>query len=152
MYILTDLFLNKIFIAPVVAWIIAMAIKIIIDCTMSGFNKDRLVESGGMPSSHAATVLALITITGACIGTGSFEFAAVFFFGFITLYDARGVRFETQRQGRALNDLNDEREEEGKQPLNIKRFTEKMGHTMPELMAGGVIGIICALVVYYLPF
>ncbi|SDH69486.1 hypothetical protein SAMN05421493_10369 [Pseudobutyrivibrio sp. 49] len=152
MYILTDLFLNKIFIAPAAAWLIAQALKIIIDCYICGFNRERLVESGGMPSSHAATVVALVGITGACIGTGSFEFALAFFFGFITLYDARGVRFETQRQGKALNNLNDEREEEGKQPLDIKRFKEKMGHTMPELLAGGVIGIICAVIVYYLPF
>ena len=152
MYILTDLFVNKIFIAPAVAWIIAQVIKNLIDSTMCGFNKEKLVESGGMPSSHAATVVALIGITGACLGTGTFEFALAFFFGFITLYDARGVRFEAQRHGRALNNLNEEREEEGKQPLDIKRFKEKMGHTMPELVAGGVIGLICAAIVYNLPF
>ena len=143
MYSILDLLLNKMFIAPVVAWVIAQAIKILIDCY--------ICESGGMPSSVAATVVALIVITGACIGTGSFEFAMAFFFGFITLYDARGVRFETQRQGKALNNLNDEREEEGKQPLEIKRFKEKVGHTMSELVVGGIIGLVSAVVVYYLP-
>lgn len=152
MYSILDLLLNKMFIAPVVAWVIAQAIKILIDCYICGFNKERIGESGGMPSSVAATVVALIVITGACIGTGSFEFAMAFFFGFITLYDARGVRFETQRQGKALNNLNDEREEEGKQPLEIKRFKEKVGHTMSELVVGGIIGLVSAVVVYYLPF
>ncbi|SCZ80691.1 divergent PAP2 family protein [Pseudobutyrivibrio xylanivorans] len=151
MYILYDLLFNEYFMAPAIAWIVAQVIKNIIDSKRCGFNKEKLGESGGMPSSHAATVVALIAITGANLGTGSFEFAIAFFFGFITLYDARRVRFEAQRHGRALNNLNEEREEEGKQPLDIKRFKEKMGHTMPELVAGGVVGIICAAVVYYLP-
>ena len=151
-YFLYDLLTNKIFIAPALAWIIAQLFKVVIDSCKYGFCKERLYGAGGMPSSHSATVVALLIITEFWYGAGSFEFAIAFFFAAITLYDARGVRFETQRQGKALNNLNDEREEEGKQPLDIKRFKEKMGHTMPELLAGAVIGLICALIVYYLPF
>lgn len=152
MQYIIDLITNKIFLAPILAWVLAQIIKIVIDCSKGCMNKERLVEGGGMPSSHAATVTALIVITAVLIGIGSFEFAMAFIFGVIVIYDARGVRFETQRQGRALNNLNEERKEEGKQPLDIKKFREKLGHTVPEIIAGILLGIVSAIIVFYLPF
>lgn len=152
MQFLADLFTNKVFLAPASSWFFAQIIKVVIDSIRSGFCKERLIGGGGMPSSHAATVTGLIVITGAIYGGSSFEIAMALFFGFIVIYDARGVRYETQRQGRALNNLNDERKEEGKQPLDIIKFKEKLGHTVPELVAGIILGIICAVVVYHIPF
>ncbi|SFH81993.1 hypothetical protein SAMN04487830_10962 [Pseudobutyrivibrio sp. OR37] len=152
MYFITDLFTNKIFLAPASAWFLAQILKVVIDTVKSGFCKERLIGGGGMPSSHAATVTGLVVITAILYGGASFEFTMALFFAFIVIYDARGVRYETQRQGKALNNLNDERQEEGKQPLDIIKFKEKLGHTIPELVAGMVLGIVCAVVVYHLPF
>ena len=152
MQLITDLFTNKIFLAPAIAWFFAQLIKIIIDSVKSGFSKERIVGRGGMPSSHAAIVAALIIITAASFGTGGFEFAVALFFGCIVVCDSIGVRYETQRQGKALNNLNEERKEEGKQPLDILKFKEQLGHTIVELLVGFIIGIICAVVVYHLPF
>lgn len=150
MHFIVDLFTNKIFLAPAAGWFVAQIIKIIIDTVKSGFCKERLYGGGGMPSSHSATVTALMIVTGAIYGASSFEFVMALFFGIVVIYDARGVRFETQRQGKALNNLNEERKEEGKQPLDINRFKEKMGHTIPEIAVGMVIGILCAVVVLHL--
>ncbi|MCR5416502.1 MAG: divergent PAP2 family protein [Pseudobutyrivibrio sp.] len=147
MNFLTELFTNKIFLAPAAGWFIAQLLKVIIDTVKCGFCKERLYGGGGMPSSHSATVTALTVITGITYGAGSFEFVMALFFSFIVIYDARGVRYETQRQGKALNNLNEERKEQGKQPLDINRFKEQMGHTIPEIIAGMIIGIICAVVV-----
>lgn len=152
MQYIVDLFTNKLFLAPISAWLIAQIIKIIIDSTKSGFRKERLVAGCGMPSAHAATVSGLIVITGATFGTGSFELVVALVLGIIVICDARGVRYETQRQGRALNNLNEERVEQGKQPLDINKFKEKLGHTIPELIAGIIIGVVCAIVIYHLPF
>ena len=152
MEFLGELFTNKLFLAPAAGWFFAQVIKVIVDSCRCGFNVERLYGCGGMPSSHAATVTGLALITGLFYGPGSFEFVLSLFLAIIVIYDARGVRFETQRQGRALNNLNEERQEEGKQPLDIIRFKEKMGHTMPELLVGMLIGIVCGVVVYYLPF
>ncbi len=57
------------------------------------------------------------------------------------------MRFETQRQGKALNNLNEERLEEGKQPLDIIKFKEKLGHSMAEIVVGMLIGIVCAIII-----
>jgi len=150
MNFIVDLFTNKIFLAPAAGWFIAQVLKVIIDSIRSGFCKERLYGGGGMPSSHSATVTSLICITGAVYGAGSFEFVMALFFGIIVIYDARGVRYETQRQGKALNNLNEERKEHGQQPLEIMKFKEKLGHTIPEIVAGIILGIICAAIVYHL--
>ena len=148
---LVALFTSKYFLASTIGWAVAQLLKMIIDTFRSGFSKERFKSNTGMPSSHGAIVAALIIITGLLKGTGSFEFAVVLFFGSIVLFDATGVRFETQRQGKALNNLNDERLEEGKQPLDIIRFKEKLGHNMIEIIVGCLIGIVSAIVVYHLP-
>lgn len=152
MGIVTELITNKIIIAPGAAWIIAQLIKMLVDVFKYGFNKENIYAKTGMPSSLAALIAALIVITGAVYGLGSFEFAITFFVGFITLYDSRGVKYETSRHGKALNNLNEERAEEGKQPLDIFRFKEKVGHTFQELFVGMLVGVVCAIVVFYLPF
>ena len=93
MHFLVDLFTNKIFLAPAMAWLCAQVIKIVVDSVRSGFCKERFVVGGGMPSSHAATVTGLAIITAAIYGTGSFEFAIALFFGITVICDARGVRY-----------------------------------------------------------
>ena len=149
---LIGLFTNKVFLAPAGGWFVAQLLKVIIDSVKSGFSFERLIGGGGMPSSHAATVTGLTGICAALFGPGSYEFAVSLLFTLIVIYDARGVRYETQRQGRALNNLNYERKEEGKQPLDVNKFKEQIGHTIPELIVGIIIGAISAVVVYHLPF
>lgn len=146
---LLGLITNIFFLAPMISWIVAYLLKVVIDSIRSGFCKERIVGGGGMPSSHAALVTSLVCIAGTIKGLDSFEFAVALFFALTAMYDSRRVRFETQRQGRALNNLNDERCEEGKQPLDIVKFREKVGHTIPEIVFGMFVGIICSIVVYH---
>ncbi len=152
MNIILGIITNKFFLAPMVSWIVAYLLKVVIDSVRSGFCKERIVGGGGMPSSHAALVTALVCIVVALKGADSFEFAIALFFGLTAMYDSRRVRFETQRQGRALNNLNEERSEEGKQPLDVVKFREKVGHTISELLLGAVIGVICSIIVYHIQF
>ncbi len=152
LYFFVDFITNKVIVAPAISWLVAHIIKIIVGCYRSGFSKERFYLGGGMPSSHGAGITALVIITGALYGSASFEFAVSLLFGIVVLYDEIGVRFESQRQGKALNNLNYERKEEGKQPLDVIKFKEKIGHTMPELLAGMAIGLIFGIIVYYLPF
>ncbi len=151
MNFLYSLLTNKIFLAPAFGWVLAQIIKFIVDSVKSGLCKERLYSGSGMPSAHSAAVTALMCITGYFYGGDSFEFVITLVVAFIVIYDARGVRYETLRQGRALNNLNEERIEEGKQPLEIRKFKEKIGHTIPEIIYGIIIGIICTIIVIVLP-
>ena len=36
--------------------------------------------------------------------------------------------------------------------IDVVKFREKVGHTIPELLLGAVIGVICSIIVYHIQF
>ncbi|KAL8121346.1 hypothetical protein AgCh_018182 [Apium graveolens] len=58
----------------------------------------QLVGSGGMPSSHSATVSALAAAVGYHDGTGGSLFAVALVLACVVMYDATGVRLQAGRQ------------------------------------------------------
>ncbi|MEG2769777.1 MAG: divergent PAP2 family protein, partial [Oscillospiraceae bacterium] len=58
------------------AWFIAQILKAIINFAIKKkFSAERLIGSGGMPSSHSALVCAMVVSTGKLLGTNSPLFA-----------------------------------------------------------------------------
>ena len=58
---------NQVLVSSVIGWTVAQVLKTIIDCALNkSFNAERLTGSGGMPSSHSATVCALTTSAALC--------------------------------------------------------------------------------------
>ena len=56
---------NQVLVSAVVGWTVAQVLKTLIDFALNkSFNAERLVGSGGMPSSHSATVCGLTTAAG----------------------------------------------------------------------------------------
>ena len=87
---------NTVLIAAVMGWFIAQVLKTIIHLIITKkLVWERMVGSGGMPSSHAATVCALATAAGLEYGGDSFPFAIAVIMAIIVMHDARGVRWET---------------------------------------------------------
>ena len=100
MKFLTELFGNRIFISAALGWFVAQVLKTLIHMFITKqFVMERMVGSGGMPSSHSATVCALATSSGIRYGGGSFEFAISVMLAIIVMYDAMGVRRETGETG-----------------------------------------------------
>ena len=100
-----DFFKNNIFLAAATGWLVAQILKTFIHMFLSKeFVAERLVGSGGMPSSHSATVCSLATAACYEYGAGSFEFAISLIFAIVVMYDAMGVRRETGIQAKLLND------------------------------------------------
>ncbi|XP_020519666.1 uncharacterized protein LOC18428750 isoform X2 [Amborella trichopoda] len=64
----------------------------------------RLLGSGGMPSSHAATVTALAIAIGLREGAGSSMFALAVVVASVVMYDASGVRLHAGRQAEYCKD------------------------------------------------
>lgn len=107
----------------------------------------RLLETGGMPSSHTAAVTALATTLGLRFGWGSPQFAIATVFGSIVMYDATGIRRAAGMQAELINDLVQELAhlfDEGFQPQALKTL---LGHTYPQVLVGAVVGITTALLV-----
>ena len=111
------------------------------------FVMERMVGSGGMPSSHSATVCGLATAVGIRYGGGSYEFAMAAILAIVVMHDAMGVRMETGRQGKVLNEMMEVFTNMGKQISAEARLKEFVGHTPLQVLMGAILGIIIAVIV-----
>lgn len=138
----TELIHNTVFMAAVTGWFVAQLLKTIIDtCINKSFSAERLTGSGGMPSSHSATVCALATSTGIRYGVGSYAFAVSAIIAIIVMYDARGVRRETGIQAQVINEMLDFFQKMGKPLSYEEKLKEFVGHTPLQVLVGAILGI-----------
>jgi acid phosphatase family membrane protein YuiD len=133
---------NPLIIASFLAMVVAQIAKVIlILLTERRWAPERMTETGGMPSSHSATVAALCTSAGLTYGGGSPIFAVAMVFGIIVVYDATGIRRAAGRHAEILNELLEEFShlfEEAKRPKALKTL---LGHTYPQVIVGSGLGI-----------
>ena len=149
----TELFNNKIFMVAAAGWFAAQVIKTIIHFILSKeFVLERMVGSGGMPSSHSSTVSALATATYLEYGASSFEFAIAVILAIVVMHDARGVRRETGKQAILLNELIKSFDILGSKKLPEVKLKEFVGHTPIQVFAGILLGVINAFFMYYVVF
>ena len=107
-----------------------------------------LFTTGGMPSSHSATVCALTTASLIKYGVGSFEFAICAILAFITMYDAMGVRRETGNQAKVLNEMIEAFAKMSDKSLsNDDKLKEFIGHTPLQVFVGAILGIVLAIAI-----
>jgi hypothetical protein len=140
---------NEILVSAIVGWTVAQIAKTLIDFRMNKkFTPERLVGSGGMPSSHSATVCSLTASAGLVYGVGSFEFAVCFILASVVMYDATGVRQETGKQAQLLNMILDQELFQLKGEQFEKRLKEFIGHTPLQVFVGAVVGILLAFFVH----
>ncbi|KAL6350390.1 hypothetical protein AAG906_004341 [Vitis piasezkii] len=134
--------------AALLSFILAQTIKV-----FTSWYRDRrwdlkqLVGSGGMPSSHSATVTALAAAIGLQEGFGGSMFAISLVIACVVMYDAFGVRLQAGRQAEVLNQIVYELPAE--HPLAESRpLRELLGHTPPQVIAGAVLGLTTASIAY----
>ncbi|MEK7315810.1 MAG: divergent PAP2 family protein, partial [Candidatus Eisenbacteria bacterium] len=112
-------------------------------------NVRRFVETGGMPSSHAASVMSLSTCVGLREGFESVLFAVSLYFSLIVMYDAAGLRRAAGRQASLLNRILNEHIQLPGAPHHQLR--ELLGHTPFEVLVGALIGILFSIAIYRPP-
>lgn len=136
---------NEIFITVLVAWFIAQCAKVFLGIiTEKRFNFKWFVDTGGMPSSHAATVAALATAIDLKYGVSSSIFAITLVFAWIILMDAQGFRRSAGKQAEILNLILDDIY--WKKKIKEDRLKELLGHTPVEVLVGALIGILVAII------
>ena len=137
---------NSALLTALVATLTAQLLKVLlIAVTERRLALGRLLETGGMPSSHSAAVTALATSLGLRFGWNSAQFAVAAVFGSIVMYDATGIRRAAGVQAELINDLVQELAhlfDEGFQPQALKTL---LGHTYPQVLVGALVGISTAL-------
>jgi uncharacterized protein len=130
----------KFLLAPLVAWAIAQAAKVILTSwRQRRLNLRVLAETGGMPSSHAAIVMGMTTAVGKYAGVSSAAFAIALIFSFVVMYDAAGLRRAAGRQAAILNRLVEDLVH--MRGMQEQRLRELLGHTPIEVVVGALLGI-----------
>ena len=145
-----ELLLNRALLSVLCAWGAAQLIKAVLYGVINHeFRLERFFGSGGMPSSHSASVCALAVATAYNYGVASFEFTICFVFAMVVLHDAQGVRLEAGRQAEAINALYEFL-------MNLKytdlpeyeKLKELVGHTPLQVLIGGLIGILTGILLH----
>jgi hypothetical protein len=144
-----ELFTCKWFWCGLGGWIVASLIKMIIAAWKTHeFDFVYLVSTGGMPSSHSATVVGIAFGIGYTEGFGTPLATLAVAFAVITMLDAATVRHAAGEHAKVLNAIVRDIKELKFKPK--ERFRELLGHTRTEVLWGMATGIawataVCAL-------
>ncbi len=148
MDVLQQLVRNQILMSTVIAWVLAQLIKVVLTLIFQRkLDLVRLFGSGGMPSSHSASVTCAATMAGLLNGFDSAIFGIATVIALVVMYDAAGVRRAAGKQAKLLNELIENYYAE--HYINEKKLKELLGHTPVEVVAGSMLGIAIAIVYYY---
>jgi len=107
-----------------------------------GRNIKRVIEPGGMPSSHSSSVITLTFLVGLWNGFQSLLFGVTLFFSLLVIYDAAGLRRSVGKQAQVLNKIIEELNVTGH--MQSKQIKELLGHTPIEIFVGSLIGALIA--------
>ncbi len=139
---------NQILISVVIAWAGAQIIKTLLTLWIDKkFVPERLIGSGGMPSSHSSTVCALDVSTAFIYTIHSFEFSISLVLAIIVMHDAMNVRLETGKQAQIINAMLKDNPFNWKGDVFEQHLKELVGHTPTQVVCGALFGIIVALIV-----
>lgn len=139
-------FLSPYILAAIFSWLVAQGLKYIF-ATVKGKklgSMRQLYLSGGMPSAHSASVVALLVVIGLKDGVDSAVFGLALLFAAVVMYDAVMVRRSSGEQGVALRWLFHELKLTPAAP-----FRTAKGHLPEEVFGGAIIGAIIGVVVYF---
>ncbi|MGH0052333.1 MAG: divergent PAP2 family protein [Sphaerochaetaceae bacterium] len=105
-----------------------------------------LFSTGGMPSSHTAGVIALVTSIAFTEGIGTVYFAIAATFAAIVIHDSMGVRRAAGKQAEVINEwsrlLSDIHREGQFTPENLKTM---LGHSFSQVLGGAILGLLIGL-------
>ena len=132
---------------------LAQTLKPVISFALgNGFKLRLIVSSGGMPSSHTAGVASLCLSVGLAESFNSPLFAVTLALGVIVAYDVANVRYYSgkniQITKQIIKDLKQDLEIELTDPIYEEPLKDVLGHRWREVIAGAVIGLLCACVLY----
>lgn len=135
----------KFIVVPFGVWFCIQLFKLIYDLvTTKKFNFKRIMQAGGMPSSHSAVVVVLTTMIAKSQGINSPLFGVSLIFSFVVMYDAAGVRRAAGKQAKLLNKIV---ETPGLSGVEVsEKLVEVLGHTPVQVIVGALIGFVVGMI------
>ena len=136
----------KYIIVPILVWFGIQLFKFIYDLIKTKkINFKRILQAGGMPSSHSAVVIALTTMVAKECGINSPLFGVSLIFSFVVMYDAAGVRRAAGKQAKLLNKIV---QTPGLTGVEVQeKLVEVLGHTPVQVFVGAIIGLVVGLLI-----
>lgn len=149
---LSQIWHNKILMSGIIGWLLAQVLKTIIHSLVhKKLDFSRLMGDGGMPSGHSATVTSVALATGIQSGFDSAVFAVACIIAIVVMHDASGVRLETGKQAKVINELLNVIVDMGRPELSVEaKLKEFVGHTHLQVFGGFCLGILSTLLFLYL--
>lgn len=155
-----ELFRNEPLMTAAIAWGLAALLKFLIVIILTGkVDWERLLGTGGMPSTHTTPVVACTMSLGLVEGFDSGLFGLGVVLSFIVAYDAAGIRRHAGEQAKAINSLiHDVFTGElfkGQKPADffkrwkLEELETLLGHNPADVAVGIAVGIIVALLVHF---
>ena len=141
-FLTTNMILNL----SIASWAIAQVLKgLIILIRERRLDLGRMLDGGGMPSSHSAFVCACASSVGFMYGWSSPLFSIAAVVAIVVMYDAANVRKAAGEQAKILNYIMDHWTEM-KPAIFGKELKELLGHTPFQVLMGGLLGVAIGIV------
>ena len=144
----------------VLAIILAQLLKIPVHYVLTKkWNMQMFRTTGSMPSSHSAGVMALASSVGFEVGFQSATFAVAAMIAGVVMYDAMGIRYHAGQQAIALNQIiedmnvllkNLKNTNSDASQQSAKQLKTLLGHKPLEVLAGALLGVIFASIIYFM--
>lgn len=142
-------FKNPPLIAAIIGWLVAQLIKPPLEYARKGkWNWALLLRAGGMPSSHSALVAGLAHGIGLYQGYASPHFAIACVLAVVVIYDAAGIRRQAGKHARIINQMITDLA--SGHPLKQEQLREVLGHTPMEALAGTILGVVIAQLIWFI--
>lgn len=141
--------------AGVISLVAAQLLKpLIYYIVKKDWNPHLIGESGGFPSSHSALVSALTLAVGLQESFTSTIFAITAAFSVVIIYDAANVRYYSgvniKIVKQLLKDLQEQTDITLDDPVYKLKTKEVLGHRWFEVFGGIILGVIIAILMYYI--
>ncbi len=139
--------LTKAVVVILLSFLVAQLIKIISNyMATKKFDLGIFWHTGGMPSSHTASVIALSSSIYLMEGFSNLFLVSILF-SLVVMVDAIGVRRAVGENSKLLNKI--------AKDLNRVSLKEKgvglvLGHTPAQVLAGAILGLVITLAVFYI--
>lgn len=139
--------IHRIGLAALTSGIAAQLFKPFVDFLQTKkFNLFRILDSGGMPSSHTAIVTTLTVGVAVYQGISSPLFGISLIISLYFIFEATGLRQEVGNQARVLNEVLARVRQE--HHFDTDELRELIGHTWAEVIGGFALGLLVALILY----
>lgn len=139
------------FVIPILAGLVAQGLKPLLNTDWrdeQAKTLDPRPRYGGMPSAHTAFATSLATVAWVTDGPASATLAIAVAVLILVLDDALRLRIFLGRYGAALRRLLTLLP--AKDTKDVPHIEWRMGHTLPEVVVGALVGLLVTLGVFFL--